>query len=68
MVSIAVVSISRRRSGRRAPTHPNPNPKQECPNGEGISGLKVFRGFQPYYRTTLLHYDMTTFYPPLTTN
>ena len=30
--------------------NPNPNPnqeeqRQECPNGEGISGLKVFRGF-----------------------
>ena len=41
---------------RPTPTHPNPN--QECPNGEGISGLKVFRGFIEWGDKDLYEYDL----------
>ena len=51
------------RPGRHAPRHPDPprptpTPKQECPNGEGISGLKVFRGFIEWGDKDLYEYDL----------
>ena len=40
------------------PPRPTPTPKQECPNGEGISGLKVFRGFIEWGDKDLYEYDL----------